>query len=319
MRFVICLMLMAISTQACLWDRDTIKDELKNNASVYDVIMGQFYHHGKAYYTAKKKQYLKELQTKKADLDLLNDLAVAHIRLEEFDKAKKVLGIALEKNRNYYKTLSNIGVMYKKTGDYKRAVDFTTKALSIKKEGHLGLGDWYLKMLEFRKKLDKKKKSSTNFLGEKYKDREYVRDSRSKTLVERIKKLLLLVKNDQTFADGYFVLGDALLHKGELNLALRAFYRAKELKHHNMKLVEKRIHDGLEHYVIARRIGEKKLPKYKPYYAKKIVAENKGVLEWQDLFTQIEEALIEKGAEASFENISKVMKAKKISKYRPKK
>ena len=321
MKAIICLLILMDSVQACLWDRDTIKDELKNNTSTYDVIMGQFYHHGKAYYISRKAQYLKELETNADDLDLLNDLAVAHIRLKEFDEAKIVLRRALELNPKYYKTLSNLGVLYKKDKDYVHAVFYTKRALTIKKEGHLGLGDWYLKMLEYRVALEKEDKPTKNFLGEEYgkADWRYAWEDKSKKLLAKIKRLILLVRNDQTFADGFVVLGDALLRRGEMNLAVRCYLKAIKLEHHNTEFVQKKIEEVLKHILEARNHGKEKIKKYKAYYMKNIAIENQKLEEWQGLYTEIEEDLIQQGLEASFNQITEVMKEKKIKKFRPKK
>ena len=121
---------------ACLWDRDTITDELQTRATQYDLVMGQFPSHGKTYYQ-KRIEKLEPDADKNALLwSESNDLAVAYIRTGQFDKALIILGRNLKTKPGDYHTLSNLGVLYKKQGDFPNAVDYMRRALEIKPEGH---------------------------------------------------------------------------------------------------------------------------------------------------------------------------------------
>ena len=62
---------------ACLWDNDTVADELQTRATQYDLVMGQFPSHGKVYYL-KRIENLEPEANKNALLwSESNDLAVA--------------------------------------------------------------------------------------------------------------------------------------------------------------------------------------------------------------------------------------------------
>ncbi|MEM7014536.1 MAG: tetratricopeptide repeat protein, partial [Verrucomicrobiota bacterium] len=152
MKTAICLVFLAplSFTFACLWDRDTLADEAKLRPEIFDVITGQVPHHGDAYYEARIKQLAGKTDQDDDPFLARNDLAVAYIRIREFDKAHEILTRNLAEKPGDYFTISNLGVLEKKRGNYSAAAEHIEKALSIRSEGHLGIGDWYLKMIEFR-------------------------------------------------------------------------------------------------------------------------------------------------------------------------
>ena len=80
---------------ACLWDRDTLKDELSNNPDTLDLILGQFPHHGKVYYQTRRLRLEKKGVL---EVEETNDLAVALVRLDEFEKGMMLLEAQLKKN-----------------------------------------------------------------------------------------------------------------------------------------------------------------------------------------------------------------------------
>ena len=125
-----------------------------------------------------------------------------------------------------YETASNMGVMYKKSGEYKMAASHIAKALSIKPGGHMGLGDYYLKMIQWldaNKELDP---TSVNFLGVRYAD-----GAEATAKVANKTNVVTLIKNDYRFPDAYMVLGDILLTEGNHQMALRAYVRSVSLMH----------------------------------------------------------------------------------------
>ena len=255
---------------ACLWDRDTLRDETSIAPDLFDLITGQFPHHGDGYYHQRVKKLKREINGGGIKLfkrkgppknDKVfgdrNDLAVAYIRLREFTKAEEILRQNLAQKPGDYFTLSNLGVLEKKRGNYKAAAIYIEKALAIRPEGHLGIGDWYLKMIQHRIR-SQESVPTTNFLGESYAKHHVDSDSddaspadktaASPEKTERFNRLKLLVQNDQTFADGFVVLGDFLAARGDLNLAFLAYTRAIELKHPNDQQIRNRRKSLLAHF-----------------------------------------------------------------------
>ena len=96
---IFCFLIYGGKALGCLWDTDTLRDELSENTSVYDLIMGQFPHHGEAYYEERVKLLdVKEELTEQES----HDLGVALTRLGKFEKAKAIFLELYEKNPEGY-------------------------------------------------------------------------------------------------------------------------------------------------------------------------------------------------------------------------
>ncbi len=92
----------------------------------------------------------------------------------------------------------------------------------------MGLGDYYLKMIEWLEKVKKDPAYDDNFLGIPYSDpAESIRVNK----VVSKEYLMTLIKNDYQFADVYLVLGDVFLSERDYQLAIRCYYRALRLDH----------------------------------------------------------------------------------------
>lgn len=314
MKAVLTLFLLLTAVHACLWDSDTIRDELKADPSVYDLITGQFPHHGDLYYEKRKEKL--EGKPEKTHQDQI-DLGVAYTRLKEFGKAESLFLSLLEKNPKEYEILSNLGVLYKKKEDYQKAHDYIKKALEIKPEGHMGLGDWYLKRISYS--LNREGKENLNFLGEPYITEQGMRVGAKQTLSVKEQKrrmqLLRLIHNDRHFPDTYFVLGDVLMRKGDLNLARRAFMKAQKLGHPRADVINKRLEVIEKHVKEALSHDGKRvrglLKKQKLESRESINQELKKGEAWINVFIEAENALVQKGYFPSFIQTEKTLNKKK--------
>ena len=208
---------------ACLWDSDTIRDEIQARPNLFELVTGHLPHHGTAYYEARADRLEPKSDRSREET---NDLAVALIRLGRFDEARALLQAQLAKEPNRYITLSNLGVLHKKQGDYARAADYIHQALAIKPEGHMGLGDWYEKALAWRAQRETETSPPIeNFLGDNYdKQKPSIEGSLPLTgeRKEQFEKLQNLLRNDQGFSDGFLVMGDFLVTSGDLHLGMKA-------------------------------------------------------------------------------------------------
>jgi|TARA_B110000908_G_scaffold121796_1_gene142814 tetratricopeptide (TPR) repeat protein len=81
------------------------------------------------------------------NLEQLNDLAVAYVRLKEFAEADDLLNKALQQNPSTIIRYQIWECRLKKQGKFGQGAKFIEQALAIKPEGHMGLGDWYLHAL----------------------------------------------------------------------------------------------------------------------------------------------------------------------------
>ena len=313
---------------ACMWDTDTLRDEYGKNRTVYDLIVGQFPHHGTKYYEARVKLLLG-----KDRLTVLeqHDLGVGYVRLGDFDRAKVVFHSLHDDHPDSYEVNSNLGVMYKKMGDFEKAYHFIKRALEIKPEGHMGLGDWYLKRIEYE--LREEDSEILNFLGMKYLedediykyDKNFIFDDSMKMirrgLIEisndevnmMLERVRLLIHNDYKFADAYVVLGDLLMRRGDKHMAVRSFMRAKQLGHNQTDIIDERINEIHEHWAdIQSGYDGFVYDKNKEELWSDFKIELEKVNGWSEAFEKEESKLVAEGSFPSFEETLSKMSMKKI-------
>ncbi|WP_372366193.1 tetratricopeptide repeat protein [Candidatus Uabimicrobium sp. HlEnr_7] len=298
MKFVLLLSIffLVANGNTCVWDEDTVVDELvvKENTKVFDIITGQFAHHSELYYQHRISNLLSKSSLSDREK---NNLAVSYIRIKRFDLAEKILLSLLEKNPNKYEVLSNLGVLSKKKRDYRSAVFYMKKALKIKPEGHMGLGDWYLKMLKWYAKYNGKI-AQENFLGASYNNQRFYDNFSS----ESMEKLLTLLRNDQHFIDGFIVLGRVLESRGHKSLAIMSYLkkfknRTELFRFMNITKKGREIHTHLN-------------------AAKKSVKKSQ---RWLKQFHTVEKLLLKEDKLPSFKLTHQKLKQSGIEKYRPKK
>jgi tetratricopeptide (TPR) repeat protein len=308
---------------ACVWDSDTLRDELEIHADLFDLITGQFPHHGPAYYEARIRRCKPLLEASPGDTVVRNDLAVAYIKLGRFDEAQAELEKIEEIKPGEYTTLSNLGVLFKKKGDFVRAAEFTKRALAIKPEGHLGLGDYYLKMLDWRASAwepgtNKPAYPENNFLGQPYRD--FVSSHRVPVETpEDFERLQALIRSDFAFPDAFLVLGDVLWDRGDLNLALWAYIRARELGHPNPAILSTRISKIFDHWIKTAdqfdspgRVVEGRIEG-----EARIASEIKSCGAWLEAFQKTEAELVARGGEVDFAQVEAELARRNISRHRP--
>jgi len=287
---------------ACLWDSDTIRDEIQARPNLFELVTGHLPHHGTAYYEARADRLEPKSDRSREET---NDLAVALIRLGRFDEAHALLQTQLAKEPNRYITLSNLGVLHKKQGDYARAADYIHQALAIKPEGHMGLGDWYEKALAWRAQRETETSPPReNFLGDNYdKQKPSIEGSLPLTgeRKEQFEKLQNLLRNDQGFADGFLVMGDFLVTSGDLHLGMICYYRSLQLNHPNPVMVKRRIDNIRVHW------GKASL-RFKQWTTQAKVGKMINEAEsWLKMFQKTEAKLLGPGKEPDFKAVLAAM------------
>jgi tetratricopeptide (TPR) repeat protein len=298
---------------ACLWDTDTLRDELLTQADDFDLITGQFPHHGKAYYEARLRRTEEALRGDRSRSAIRNDLAATYLRLGRFDEAlREFEALHAELPGDYY-TLSNLGVLHKKRGDFAKAAEYTAQALAIKPEGHLGLGDWYLKMLRYRRDTTAPGAPPPveNFLGTPYGE-----FPRTALTAEDYKNVVLLIRADRTFADALVLLGDYLHHQRHLNLALWAYVRARDLGHPHAREVDRRMELIFTHWNQAFADEGKRLRS--PSEAIRVIREDlKRAAGWVETFERTEAELVAAGNAVDYGTVERTLRSRGIERFRP--
>lgn len=135
---------------ACGWDKDTLRDEIQKAPTTFDLVVAQLPTHSDAWYLRTVEQSKATLAAHPDDPPATDDLSMALAHLGRYDEADVVLSRAIGLHPDRYETLSNLGVLRKKQGRLDEAARYISAALERKPEGHLGVGDWYLRNLRWR-------------------------------------------------------------------------------------------------------------------------------------------------------------------------
>ncbi|MFK5921898.1 MAG: tetratricopeptide repeat protein [Verrucomicrobiota bacterium] len=299
-----CLLSLSLFTQsltACINTTYSRADEVEITDDLLPLILGAFPHHGWAFYEHEIVRTLKVLSENPNDFHARNDLGAAYTKHQlwimaqsEFDKNEKL-------HPGRYETASNLGVMYKKKGDYKQAEKYINQALEIKPGGHMGLGDYYLRMIQWLGNANQLDILEKNFLGVRY-------DAGPKASAKAANQdhIVTLIKNDYQFPDAYVVLGDILFTRGDHQLALRAYLRARSLIPSDLRqsfyssVVENRIDqirqiwtdNKTSEHVLEPDIGEIQI--YEEFEAARI---------WLDKFQAVEMELIKQNKATPFHTV----------------
>ena len=329
------LLLPAVGS-ACIWDSDTLLDELQGRSSTYHVISGQVPEHGRAYYEKRLERSLDLLKRAPESLEVLYDVAGAYMRLGEHDKAIEMLEKANGIAPDRYKTLSNLGVAYflkgedgKRSGDYETALTFTKQALTKRRDAHFGSGWLFEKLIAYRLAGSP---AATTFLGTEYGMwKASVRNlavKRAKAAgveldddTDHLKPLVTLLRAHPDFADGYLVLALNLHGEWNLNLALWAYVRALEMGHPKKAFIEKQIQEIFDHWketfkLRQQKRGQRLMTKEATLAViRKELA--KGAL-WSKRFQEMEAALIARtGDLPDFAATLKALEAKGVKRADP--
>lgn len=204
---------------------------------------------------------------------------------------------------------------------FEKAVRHTERALEIQPEGHLGLGDYYLQMLKWRKENPFPDAATVNFLGVKCADG-FAATANSSLANEQWLKTLII--SDRHYHDAHWVLGDVLLEKGDLQNAMRCCHQAAALLGHSdsdpamprsqkvaRELLSRRI--GLVYKAFQERSnGSEGLVFDRDYY-EQIESEISAANQWLSSFQETEAELLADGMSPDFDDVKARMEEKGIS------
>lgn len=136
----------------CLWDRDTLDDELRGLPDAFDLAVGRFHRHGEAYYRARIAVLTAKPQLALADYD---DLAVAHEHLGERAQAIEVMQrkakalAGRDDAEQRYRYHANLGTFYAHDGRYDEALVELEQAVAIRPDAHFGRESYQIGLIRF--------------------------------------------------------------------------------------------------------------------------------------------------------------------------
>lgn len=145
--------LLATAATPCLWDSDTLADELRGLPEAFDLVTGRWHRHSDAYYRERTRRLGNAAALTIAEYD---DLAVAHEHLGERDQAIAVMlrkGQALaqlpEDPAHRYRYHANLGTFYAHAGRFDEALAELHRAVAINKDAHFGRERYQIELIEY--------------------------------------------------------------------------------------------------------------------------------------------------------------------------
>jgi tetratricopeptide (TPR) repeat protein len=138
----------ALAAHACIWDSDTLKDEIKKNPTLAEAILNPKPPQvDKAAITAKLNELLEV--RKEDDPDWWNNVAGAYLRMGQADEAAKLLEPVVSRFEDNYGIHANLGTAYHLLGRYVEAEKHIARDLELNPEAHFGLEKYHLALLQY--------------------------------------------------------------------------------------------------------------------------------------------------------------------------
>jgi hypothetical protein len=267
MRRIFLLMLcLAIPSQACLWDSDTLATEAKGLPGVLEVITGRFERNPPLYYEMRLARVTKELQAQPSKLELYDDAAVACDRLHRdaeaiawMAKKRAHLKPYPQDKDHWYRYHANIGTFQahlwlrggadrKKIGEMKTARDNLKRAIQINPNAHFGREKYQLMAIEW---IINPPKDFSTFL-----DYHNVSDSTKAAAAIRGLSGLIVLGDAWESIDVFHALTFALGAHKDGTLVYLAALRSRELIKAGKKSLYPFAPTGEAHYEIIKEAGK---------------------------------------------------------------
>ena len=139
---------LSFSAGACIWDAQSLWHEKLRNHDLSKAISGE---KPMLEDTNRLRATIKSLEANRRenDADWWNNLAGAHLRLNEPQAAVTLLEPVVEKFPNDYGIHANLGTAYHLLGRYKDAEREIARDLEINPEAHFGLEKYHLALLQY--------------------------------------------------------------------------------------------------------------------------------------------------------------------------
>jgi len=247
------------SAFACLWDSDTLKQELRGRVSVLDAITGRVERNPPLYYEMRLERVAARLADDGDDLAAYDDAGVACDRLGRSDDAIEWMAkkrAALDRlmqagsvdSEHEYRYFANLGTFYahrwvraggdrQSTADLQRGCDLIEQAIAMNPDAHFGRERYQLMMMRWLLNTDEEEinyfKSALESGYRTAVDRKEISPdtSRDKFYGDAVEGLtgLILLGNAWESADVMHALADAIGWQRDTSVSRLAQLRYKEL------------------------------------------------------------------------------------------
>lgn len=126
------------TAEACLWDRDTLRQERSTFPGALELMTGKFPRHSDAYYRWRIEDRKARLVKTPDALPLIDDLAVAYDKLGRHQEAIILTRGTLAQAPDRYETHANLGTFYIHDGRFEEGLVHIDKAIAINPDAHFG-------------------------------------------------------------------------------------------------------------------------------------------------------------------------------------
>ena len=144
----------------CIWDSDTLADEVRGLPGAQDLVIGRWFRHGKAYYQRRIETIPAMIEKDPLRLDIYDDLAVAFERLSDRDAAIQVMRkkkAALDAStagdavlsKPLYRYHANLGTFYAHKGEFDKAILQLEEAVKINPSAHFGRENYQIDLIRY--------------------------------------------------------------------------------------------------------------------------------------------------------------------------
>ena len=234
---------------ACLWDSDTFAEEALTQKDVAEIVRGKIAKHSTFFYEEKVAYTKPLIDSGDAGMERYDDLAVALEKIGKVDEAIAVMAQKEKRFPNQYTTLANLGTFYAHKGDFPKGLELLNAAITLNPDAHFGREKYQVKALGYLKALaeDPGLAGRRDLLGVDVSEEERLmfgdmgkKRKGQPTGLEKAgisKDVFVALAGIIRFGSGeknphiWFSLGVASALEGDRHLAIRAFFRAKELGH----------------------------------------------------------------------------------------
>jgi tetratricopeptide (TPR) repeat protein len=134
---------------ACLWDSDTLEQERSRFPTVLELVTGKFPRHSREFYKWRVRDRSERLKQHPDDPALYDDLAVAHEKLGDHQRAIELMLEKDEKFPGKYETYANLGTFYIHDGQFELGLEQIERAIAINPDAHFGREVYQQRLVEY--------------------------------------------------------------------------------------------------------------------------------------------------------------------------
>ncbi len=315
---------MAALAAACIWDSDTLDDELRGVPDAMTLIRGRWHRHSPDYYRKRIDVLPARLQAAPHDYEAYDDLGVAWERLGDRDRAIEVMArkkaaLDLRPDRDHlYRYHANLGTFLAHAGRLVEGLAEIEKALTINPAAHFGRERFQVDLLKYliAAKANPalwQEHDALSYAGYRFRDlpgNGIRRGGRPSKTEEKLVPWMdaytaissILRWGGVEGAELYRLLGRLFLENGDLNLAWWSFQHALEKKHPAEAKLRESIAGIETHWKEARYV---EVPSLDDYRAARREADA-----WVGSYVEVEKEAVARGeSPAQEETLKRILAA----------